>query len=116
MVQNELLTLEHAGWGAILEGRGGEYYEAAMTPDSLMVVEGMVIDRDTIASTFDGPAPWDWYEIVEPRIVSMGQDAAALVYLARARRGDDEVTLRMTTTYVRVDGQQRVALHQQTPA
>jgi hypothetical protein len=81
-----------------------------------MIVEGMIIDRDGIAASFEGQAPWDRYELQEPRVIPLGADAAALVYRAVATRGDAEVTLRMSTTYTRGDDGWRVALHQQTPA
>lgn len=62
-----LLHEEHAGWQAILAGRGGEYYQREMTRDALIIVSGAMITRDQVAATFDGTELWDSYEIREPR-------------------------------------------------
>ena len=111
-----LLREEHAGWKAILAGRGGEHYARSMTRDALMIVEGAVIGRDDIMSAFSGVAPWDFYEIHEPALIRLGDRCGIVVYRAVATRGDDAVELRMTTTYLYEDGSWRVAAHQQTPA
>jgi len=52
-----LLHEEHAGWRAIVEGRGGEHYQRAMTRDALMVVEGAMLGRDEILARCDGARP-----------------------------------------------------------
>ncbi|GHD44956.1 nuclear transport factor 2 family protein [Mycetocola manganoxydans] len=111
-----LLREEHAGWKAILEGRGGEHYARAMTRDALMIVEGAAIGRDGIAASFAGVDPWDSYEIHEPAIIRLGDRAGTVAYRAIARRGKDTVELRMSTTYLYGGGSWHIALHQQTPA
>ena len=110
-----LLREEHAGWKAILAGRGGEYYARAMTRDALMIVEGAVIGRDDVGTAFASVAPWDSYEIREPALIRLGDRCGIVVYRAVATRGDDAVELRMTTTYLYDHGSWRVAAHQQTP-
>jgi hypothetical protein len=110
-----LLHEEHAGWQAILEGRGGEYYRRTMTKDALMIVQGGVINRDSIAASFAQVAPWDSYELREPAVIRLGDRAGILVYRASARRGDETVELNMSTTYLFEDGGWCVAAHQQTP-
>jgi len=52
-----LLHEEHAGWKAILDGRGGEHYQRAMTRDALMVVEGAMLGRDEILAAFRTTPP-----------------------------------------------------------
>lgn len=111
-----LLHEEHLGWKAILEGRGGEHYQRAMTRDALMIVEGAVLSRDEILAAFRSTPPWDSYELHEPAVIRLGDHAGVLVYRAVARRGDDTANLRMSTTYLYDDGAWRVAAHQQTPA
>ena len=113
---DRLLALEREGWDALCRGTGGAFYGALMTPSALMVlVDGSVFDRDTIAASLDGAPPWDSYELRDARHVSLVDGAAALVYRARAVRGEDEpfVAL-MASTYVLVDGEPRLALYQQT--
>jgi len=87
-----------------------------MTPAALMVlVDGSVLDRDAVAASLDGAPPWDSYDLRDVRRVGLGDGAAALVYRARAVRGDDApFEALMTSTYVVVDGEPRLALYQQT--
>ena len=111
-----LLHEEHAGWRAILAGRGGAHYARAMTRDGIMIVEGAVLGRDDMMKSFAGTPPWDSYEIHEPAVVRLGDHAGILAYRAVARRGDETANLRMSTTYLYDDGAWHVAAHQQTPA
>jgi hypothetical protein len=109
-----LLREEHAGWKAILEGRGGEHYARAMTRDGMMIVEGASIGRNEIADSFAGTEPWDAYEIHEPAIIRLGDRAGIVAYRAVATRGEKRVELRMATTYLYGGGSWHVALHQQS--
>jgi hypothetical protein len=111
-----LLHEEHAGWQAILEGRGGEYYQRAMTRDALMVVPGETLNRDQVAAYFTAGAPWESYELREPAVIRLGERAGILVYRVRATRGGNSVELRMSTSYLFENGGWCVAAHQQTPA
>ncbi len=111
-----LLHEEHAGWKAILAGRGGEYYQREMTPDALIIGSGAMITRDKVAATFEGMAPWDSYEIREPAIIRLGKHAGIVAYRAVAKRGDEVVEFSVSTTYVFVDGGWRVAAQQHSPA
>lgn len=111
-----LVSLEHQGWIALCESRGGSFYGDTMTEDGLMVlVNGMVLDRDTIASTLDDSPAWDSYEILDPRLVPIGKTAAALVYRAQARRGDEKpFEALMSSVYSIVKGEPKLVLYQQT--
>ncbi|REE04034.1 nuclear transport factor 2 family protein [Citricoccus nitrophenolicus] len=114
---HDLLTLEHQGWDALCSGRGGTFYGALMTDDAVMViVNGMVLDRETVASTLDHAPPWSEYHLDDPRLVPTGTDAAALVYTATASRtGDpDPFTALMSSHYRLLDGRIRMTLYQQT--
>jgi hypothetical protein len=113
----ELLELERHGWDSLCESRGGAFYGELMTPDALMVlVNGMVLDRDAIAASLDDAPAWSSYEITDPQLVALGGGSAGLVYRASAHReGEAEpfVAL-MTSVYRMLDGQPRLALYQQT--
>ncbi len=112
-----LMELERRGWDALCRSEGGEFYRGLMTADAVMVlVNGMVLDRDAVAGSLSGVPPWTSYEIADPRVVTTGTDAAALVYRASASRDGDAgpfVAL-MCSVYQVVDGAPRLTLHQQT--
>ncbi|SKC80536.1 DUF4440 domain-containing protein [Krasilnikoviella flava] len=115
---DRLLDLERQGWDALCRSTGGAHYGDLMTRVALMVlVDGSVLDRDAVVASLDGAPPWDSYELHDVRRVGLGEGAAALVYRARAVRGDEApfVAL-MASTYVVVDGEPRLALYQQTTA
>lgn len=111
-----LLECEHAGWRALCESRGGEFYGGLMSGDGLMVlVDGSVLDRDAVVASLDGAPPWASYEISDPRLVPLGPEAAALVYRASAERsGGGPFTAHMSSVYRVVGGALRLALYQQT--
>lgn len=109
-----LLHEEHAGWRAVCEGRGGEYYYRAMTRDAVFIVPGRVIDRETVVESFEGAPPWDGYEIKDARVIRL-PEGGVLAYRAIATRGSQTYDAWMSTTYLRRDGGWAVAAHQQTP-
>jgi hypothetical protein len=113
----QLLELERQGWDSLCQGRGGDWYGPLMTEDAVMIlVNGMVLDRDAIAGSLNESPPWATYELTEERLVKVGDAATALVYRASAsREGQAEpfVAL-MTSIYRVVDGEPRLALYQQT--
>ena len=116
--RDTLVRLERRGWDSLCDGTGGSYYGELMTDDGLMVlVNGMVMDRDAVVASLDGAPTWDRCAMSEHRVVPIGADAAVLVYRAVASRGDEPpFEALMTSTYVLVDGEPRLALHQQTTA
>ncbi len=82
----------------------------------MILVNGMVLDRDAIASSLNAAPPWASYELAEERLVRIATDAAALVYRASAsREGQVEpfVAL-MSSVYRLIDGAPRLSLYQQT--
>lgn len=113
---DQLLALEHDGWASLCDGTGGTFYGNLMTPDALMVLtNGMVMDRETVVASLNDSPTWDSYEIFDTKIVDLGDDAAALVYRARAQRGDIEpfVAL-MVSAYRSMTGEPQLATYQQT--
>jgi hypothetical protein len=115
-LQVELTTLEERGWQALSEGTGAEFYDAFLTDDALMVLPFAVLDRHSaIAAMRDAP-PWTSYSLSDVQVVRLGDAAAMLVYRATAQReGEPEYRALMSTTYVRIEDEWLVKLHQQTP-
>ena len=113
---DDLLALEHRGWDALCRSEGGAFYGDLMTQDAVMVlVNGMVLDRPTVAATLDESPAWASYAIEDARRIPVGEASAALVYRASASRPDEEpFEALMTSVYTVVDGRPRLALYQQT--
>ncbi|MCW4459145.1 nuclear transport factor 2 family protein [Microbacterium sp. MPKO10] len=116
-IREELLAAEHRGWRSLCEGTGDAFYGAIMTADGEMVLAGgFALDRDgVIASLRDAPR-WESYSISGERLISLSEGTWALVYVGCASRGPDvEFRALMSSTYVHLNGEWRLALYQQTP-
>jgi hypothetical protein len=112
-----LMALEHKGWDSLTRSTGGDFYGQLMSPDGVMVlVNGMVLDRDTIENSLNDSPAWASYELSEERWVEVGVDAAAVVYRAKASRDGqtERFVALMSSVYRIVDGEPRLALYQQT--
>lgn len=115
---DELLDLEHQGWRSLCTGTGAHFYGELMTRDGVMILaHGHVFDRQAVIDSLDDAPPWRSYEIVDERLVALGDDHAALVYLSRAYRepGEPAFVALMASVYTRQHGTWRLALYQQTP-
>ena len=114
-VVKDLKALERAGWDSLCAGTGHTFYGSLMTPDGVMVLaHGEVLDRDEVVASLEDSPRWDSYSLADVRLVPLGSDSAALVYRARASRRGTELSALMSSTYVRHDGDWRLALYQQT--
>ncbi|MGC5616375.1 nuclear transport factor 2 family protein [Georgenia sp. Z1491] len=117
LTTDHLLALEHRGWDALCSSTGGSFYGELMTPEAVMIlVNGMVLDRATVARSLDESPPWSSYSLTGARVVPTGERSAALVYTATASRQGDETPFvaLMASHYCVVDGETRLALYQQT--
>ena len=60
--------------------------------------------------------PWQTFSIDDPVLAPLGDDAAALVYTARAQRaGREPYVAAMTSVYRRAGESWELLIHQQTP-
>ncbi|HEX7351372.1 nuclear transport factor 2 family protein [Brachybacterium sp.] len=112
-----LLALERRGWEALTRHEGGTFYGQLMMADALMIlVNGTVLDRPTIAASLDDSPAWSAFALEDARLVPTGEGSAALVYRATASRdGEDEpfVAL-MSSHYTLRQGKPALTLYQQT--
>jgi hypothetical protein len=117
-MNDELIALEERGWEALAAGTGAALYAEVCTDDALMVFPGgMVLDRDGVVGSLRDSPPWAGYDLYDLRVVPLGDGAGVVVYRAEARRdGEEPYRAVMASTYVRVGGRWRLAMHQQTPA
>ncbi|HEY8544983.1 MAG TPA: nuclear transport factor 2 family protein [Acidimicrobiales bacterium] len=116
-IHDELLALERAAWEALsTDGAAGPFYEQALAREVLVLLPGgMVIDdRQAVVDSMGG-APWDRYEIEDARVLPLTPDSAVVAYRVEAQRGDFAYRALLNSTFVREDGEWRMALHQQTP-
>ena len=117
-LRDQLESLERSGWDALCDGTASDLYGRLMTSDGLMVLaNGQAMTRDEVVSALRDAPPWGGYEMADLRLVTTGQDSAALVYRGTALR-DGEVAFEgtMASVYVLVAGSWRLALYTQTPA
>jgi len=116
-LRDALEDLERQGWDALCEGTGSDCYGRVMTSDGQMVLaNGMSMTRDEVVGALRQAPTWDGYEMTDLRLVTTGQDGAALVYRGTAKRdGEPDVVCRMSSVYARINGTWRLALYTQTP-
>jgi uncharacterized protein (TIGR02246 family) len=110
----ELVELERGFWDAAGDR---ERYAAGLADDALHVFPGWgVAGRAAVLDGVASAEPWQDVRIDDPRVVPLGEDAAALVYTAVASRsGQSAYRAAITSVYRRTDGGWELALHQQTP-
>jgi hypothetical protein len=114
---DDLLELEHQGWRARCDGTAALFYGSVMSDDSRVVLgDGVVLDRSQALRVMARAQPWVRYELAQPRFLSLGPEAAALIYRARAYSADGQPVLSaaMSSVYVRHEGALRLALYQQS--
>ena len=115
---SDILELERAGWKALASSgdEAAAFYGEVLADQVLMLLpEGTVLDdRALVVESMRGD-PWDSFDLSDERVLSLTEQSAVVAYRARARRGDTEYAALFNSTYVRQDGEWRLAVHQQTP-
>ena len=116
-IEKALLDLERSGWDSLCNSTGAQFYGDLMTDDGVMVLaNGVVMDRAAVVDSMEHARPWQSYDIDDHRVVAVGPDSAAIVYLGTGYRHGDQPAFvgLMSSVYVRQDGRWRLALYQQT--
>jgi hypothetical protein len=95
----------------------GAAYRRLLRDDAIIIVPGQVLGRDATVRAMDASPGWDEVTLEDPRLVRLGgDDAAAITYRFRGRRGTDLIyEAYMTSTWTRTSAGWRMAIHQQTP-
>jgi hypothetical protein len=115
MVHPQLWELEDQGWRALCDQRATEFFGAALTDDVVIVVPGMVIDRQTFLENADSE-PWASYRIDDRHLVELTSDCVTLTYHVIASRPEaPQYEAWLSSTWVRRHGNWKLAFHQQTP-
>jgi hypothetical protein len=111
-----LVELEEAGWRALSDGTGAQFYDAFMADEGMMAIPFGLLDRDECVDAIAAAPSWDRYELSDTRVVVLSEDSAMVVYEARAERsGHSKYHALMSTTYVLRENEWLIAFHQQTP-
>lgn len=97
---------------------GAEVYERNLAPGALMVLPppAGVLDRQATIDAIRSAPRWR-HAALQERQQAHWEHAAALTYLARANRGEEDAAYvaRCSSFYVREGDRWLLALHQQTP-
>jgi hypothetical protein len=111
---DELLAIEEDFWRAAGDR---DRYSAHLAADAIHVFPGWgVAERDAVRAGAADASPWRRVEIEHPRVLRLGDDAAALVYTAHAERaGETRYDAAVTSIYRRRNETWELVLHQQTP-
>lgn len=114
-----LLDIETDGWSALSScaERAKEFYKHLLADDAVMLFSnGLVLDgKEQILASFD-TKPWQSFDIQEPRVVSMADDAALLLYKVTAQReGATQYIALVSSAYARSGDAWILCLHQHTP-
>lgn len=105
----ELIELERE-----LAAGGGEEYRRTLRDGAVVIVPGAAMDKETTVAAMEESEGWDEFSLDSPRLLELGDGAAALTYTFRGRRGDSEYEAVLTSVYVDGPDGPRLALHQQT--
>jgi hypothetical protein len=113
--EQELIDLERRGWQALSTPDGADHYRGHMADDGLMAFPFGVMDKEQALAGIEDAEPWSTFELSEPRVVALGPDAGVVVYRVHARReGDEPLSAVVSSTFVRRDGDWKLAFHQQS--
>src|SRR4029078_3721651 len=115
-VRHVLLELERAGWDALCNQTGSEYYGELMLPNALMVLaNGIVMDRDMVVSALSESPPWRTYDIGDVLLSEVDNGNVVLLSTGTAYGEADEpaVVGAMSSAYHRTDAGWKLALYQQ---
>jgi hypothetical protein len=116
--EDDLLGLERAAWDALSSDgdAAARFYDAVLAREVLMLLPGGMVldDRTEVIDSMRG-SPWTSYELSDERVLVLSEGSAVVAYRATAQRDGGAYTALFNSTYVRVDGGWRLAVHQQTP-
>lgn len=109
----DLMSLEEGFWA---NAGDPAFYEEHFTDDGIIALSAGMIDKPGVMSAMERAEPWDKYVLHDPRLIDVGDDVAALVYTATARResDDSDYTPVVTSVYVLRNEEWKLIVHQQT--
>ncbi|HEY3881362.1 MAG TPA: nuclear transport factor 2 family protein [Trebonia sp.] len=116
-MMEQLLELEERGWQALSSDEPVKFCEEWLASDAVMIVPGVIIDRETFLRAVGIEQPWASHRIEDAHVLSLTDESAALIYRVTARRaGQPDFIGLLTSIYVKRADRWKLVLHQQTPA
>ena len=112
---HEIEALERRGWDALCGAGGAAFYDEVMADEAVMVFPGLTLTRAATIAAIATEEPWSRYALDDVRIVGDDQTAAITYHVVAQRPNEDAYHARMSSVYVRRDGQWRLLVHQQSP-
>ena len=110
-----LLELEREGWEALTTDGGAAYYRERLAPNALMAFPFGVMNRSDALAAMEAAKPWSTFEISEATAIELTTASGLLAYRVKAtREGQGEFNAVVSSTYVRTNGDWKLAFHQQS--
>ena len=114
--EQTLIALERAGWAALAEGRGVQFYEEVFLDDGLMLLPVGAFNKTDSLEGLSSAPPWASYDLRNLRTLQLSSDVASVIYEIEAQRtGQPVYKAALSSTYVQRHGAWKLALHTQTP-
>jgi hypothetical protein len=111
----ELIMVERRGWDALCSNDAVAYYRGHLTEDAVMAFPFGVMGREEALSAMATAEPWSHYDMKAPTVIPLTSDAGVVVYGVRAQReGQEPFSAVLSSTFVRRDGEWKLAFHQQS--
>lgn len=94
----------------------GNAYEKFLADDAVVVVPGMVLDKQSTIEAMKQSPGWSSFEADDPQLLDLGDGAALVTYTFSGHRDPDtDYNAVLTSVYSKGDGGWRMRFHQQTP-
>ena len=115
----DLIELEKQGWQALSSERetSKKFYRSILHDDAIMLFPGgtLIDGKEKILESL-AAQPWKSFQIEEPQVISLAENAGVLVYRVTAHReGSEPYVALISSTYRLIDAEWKLVLHQQTP-
>ena len=81
-----LVELEEAGWKALSDGTGAQFYDAFLADEAMMALPFGILERDVCVEAIAAAPAWATYELSDMRVVVLSDESAMVVYTAQAQR------------------------------
>jgi Domain of unknown function (DUF4440) len=113
--EHELIDVERAGWEALCTPEGAAYYRAHLTDDAVMAFPFGVLTGEEALAAIESAEPWARFEMIDPRVIALGRDSGIVVYSVEAQReGQEPFRAVISSAFTRIDGEWKLACHQQS--